>query len=1278
MITKDNLTEVLLYLGFKKDGDIYEKQFHSPESVLKVDFKKQELVYPEGEGLIVNERQTCNFKDNENFVVFECVFRLLNKGYTPEHIELEPKWKVGHGASGGRADILVKDNYGDSLLIIECKTSGKEHSNAWRDTMHNGGQLFSYVQQARSTQFTCLYSSDFEDGKLIPAYQLITFIDNEKLLEEQEISPENSYKGAKRVEDLHRVWSETYRKDYSTKGLFESDIPPYHIGKHKFSLKDLQTINSKDIQGKYHEFATILRQHNVSGRENAFDKLVNLFLCKIVDESQNPEELKFYWKGIAYDSFFELQDRLQLLYQAGMKEFLGEEVTYIDNTSIDDAFRFFKKDPDSTKDTIKKYFRELKFFTNNDFAFIDVHNEKLFYQNAVVLLKIIQMLQDIRLKTDDQNQFLGDMFEGFLDQGIKQSEGQFFTPMPIVKFILSSLPLETVIKESEKPPLAIDYACGAGHFLNEYALQIKPLVKRYKKLPLSSYYESIVGIEKEYRLSKVAKVSAFMYGQDDIQIVYNDALAENKKIKNGTFSVLVANPPYSVKGFLETLNKADRACFELTDCIEEKSFSSNNSIEAFFIERAKQLLKSGGVAAIVMPSSILSKGNNRASAKKTNVYVYAREILLKYFDIVAISEFGTGTFGKTGTNTITLFLRRRKSDPAPHEHYRNRVESWFKGDKSKDNVFEDEQFVKDYCAHMDYSFSDYIELLSGKVNSNLANEDLFKEYRKDFENLAEVKNRKKLKAFKSLSKSEQLSELENKFVIYVQAIEKDKLYFFIMANLTPSETLIIRSPSGKSEMKKFLGYEWSSAKGNEGIKYLGNKSVSLEKDEEGEENIEQDDKRVLENLLNLNSIQTPLYDPNSLNSSDKINSLVRANFNGEKLNIQDELKGFVTSSRLVDMLDFSRKEFNKAINLKPKQSLSIASKWEQVKISSIISLEYGKNLPEAKRIKGDFPVVGSNGVVGFHKEKLVDGPCIVVGRKGSAGKVNWISDSCTPIDTTFYVKEQTKTTNYRYLYLLLSMIGLEKLAGGTGVPGLNRDDVYSQKLPIPPLDIQKKIVEECDVIDQSTQKSTEKVQREKDNIKREIAKIYSEGWPKRKLSSLIEIIGGGTPSTSVSDYWDGDIPWLSVADFNNDNRYVTTAEKFITKQGLDNSSAKYLQTNDLIISARGTVGALAQLSVPMTFNQSCYGLRGSSDVDNGFLYFILKNEISQFKDNAYGSKFDSITTRTFDSIQIPLPTLDRQVAMLESIEKIEPIIYKETLLIESSDERKQNILTKYL
>lgn len=117
MISQDNFITVLESLNFAKKKSIYSKNVGATS--LSVDVNKQAIHYPESDGLVVNERQTCNFSANENFVVFDCVHRLLEKGYKPEHIELEPKWKLGRGASGGRADILIKDNFGKPLLIIE-------------------------------------------------------------------------------------------------------------------------------------------------------------------------------------------------------------------------------------------------------------------------------------------------------------------------------------------------------------------------------------------------------------------------------------------------------------------------------------------------------------------------------------------------------------------------------------------------------------------------------------------------------------------------------------------------------------------------------------------------------------------------------------------------------------------------------------------------------------------------------------------------------------------------------------------------------------------------------------------------------------------------------------------------------------------------------------------------------------------------------------------------------------------------------------------------------
>jgi type I restriction-modification system DNA methylase subunit len=567
MISQDNLIALLESLGFAKNKSLYSKTIGATS--LSVDVSKQAVYYPESDGLVVNERQTCNFSANENFVVFECVHRLLDKGYKPEHIELEPKWKLGRGASGGRADILVKDNFGKPLLIIECKTAGTEFKKAWNKTLQDGDQLFSYAQQISETQFLCLYTSDYEHGSLTFQSHVIAHRDNDQYLAANPYF--KTFRNVNDVKERFAVWGDTYKLDYRTKGIFEDNIRPYYIGKDKYSLSDLHPISASDQQKKYHEFATILRQHNVSGRENAFDKLVNLFLCKLVDEIKNPDDLKFYWKGVAYDSHFDLMDRLQQLYQAGMDKFLGESITYINQNDVNNALRFIRQNPDATQRAVWNLFIQQKFFTNNDFSFIDVHNENLFYQNADVLLKIIQMWQDIRLTNPNgHNQFLGDMFEGFLDQGIKQSEGQFFTPMPICRFILMSLPLESLARDNPTPPMAIDYACGAGHFLTELALQFHPLLEEHKpQANPAEYHKSMVGIEKEYRFSKVAKVSAFMYGQQGIQVCYGDGLVNSHEafpdIRDGHFDLLVANPPYSVRGFLETLPEEERKAYSLID-----------------------------------------------------------------------------------------------------------------------------------------------------------------------------------------------------------------------------------------------------------------------------------------------------------------------------------------------------------------------------------------------------------------------------------------------------------------------------------------------------------------------------------------------------------------------------------------------------------------------------------------------------------------------------------------------------------------------------------------
>ena len=151
-----------------------------------------------------------------------------------------------------------------------------------------------------------------------------------------------------------------------------------------------------------------------------------------------------------------------------------------------------------------------------------------------------------------------------------------------------------------------------------------------------------------------------------------------------------------------------------------------------------------------------------------------------------------------------------------------------------------------------------------------------------------------------------------------------------------------------------------------------------------------------------------------------------------------------------------------------------------------------------------------------------------------------------------------------------------------------------------------------------------------------------EEWKEYKYTDLCVLIGGGTPKTSEPSYWGGNIPWLSVKDFGDDNKYVYTTEKSITDAGLNNSSTKLLNKDDIIISARGTIGAIAMLSSEMAFNQSCFGIRSNELIDQHYLYYLTKTKIAELQKNSHGSVFDTITRETFAKLDCQIPPIELQ------------------------------------
>ena len=148
---------------------------------------------------------------------------------------------------------------------------------------------------------------------------------------------------------------------------------------------------------------------------------------------------------------------------------------------------------------------------------------------------------------------------------------------------------------------------------------------------------------------------------------------------------------------------------------------------------------------------------------------------------------------------------------------------------------------------------------------------------------------------------------------------------------------------------------------------------------------------------------------------------------------------------------------------------------------------------------------------------------------------------------------------------------------------------------------------------------------------------------RKKISEFCEIYLGGTPRTSEGEFWGGKIKWATAKDVANlQGNYLTETERRITERGVNSSNAKVFPEGTIVITARGTVGKLAILGEPMSFNQTCYGLIPIPEIDKLYVFYALKNGISKIDELSYGTVFQTITIRTFDELEICLPPLKQQ------------------------------------
>ncbi|EAK2581464.1 restriction endonuclease subunit S [Campylobacter jejuni] len=1265
MITKDNLKQVLENLGFKNKNENYVKTINN--YTLLIDYKSQSINYPKE--IKIHDKTTSNFSHPENFVVFECVHRLLEKGYKAEHLELEPKWNLGRDKKGGKADILVKDNENNPYLIIECKTTDSKNSEfikEWNRMQEDGGQLFSYFQQEKGVKYLCLYTSDFSD-KLEYKNYIIQAYDNEEYLKEKEL--QNSYKKSNNNIELFKTWKESYELQYFKQGIFEANVNAYKILEITPTFDNLKELKE---EGKYHEFAKILRKHNISGKENAFDKLVNIFLCKIYDETFNKNNLKFGYFGVMADTYANMQDRLMWLYKEAMKEFLGEKITFVSNEDIEKDFKQLKIK--TLKEVMQNYIKELKFYSNNDFAFLEVHNKELFLKNALVLKEIVELFANYKLTQNSTNQFLGNLFELFLQKGMKQDEGQFFTPIQICEFIMYSLPLHEMLSKNSKALRVIDYACGAGHFLNTYANELKRYLTEDE---LKEHYKNIYGIEKEYRLSKVSKVSSAMYGQNEINILYADALAsfelantnnlEGEKakpqIESNSFDLLIANPPYSVKGFLETLSDKSKNTYKLFN--DDINIETNNSIECFFCERANQILNDNAKAAIILPSSILNKDS---------IYKNTREILFQNFDFIAIVELGNQTFGATGTNTIILFLRKKETFKQEN-HLISQDYSLIKERIEAENLKDNESFYQNYLsAYCDFRKFDkelYSNFLNGNLDSKLAELEAFKDYRNAFRQTSDYKRLKESKIYKE---SEDKQSLEDKaFLAYAQAIEKDKLLYFSLS--LNQEVLIIKSPSDIKEQKKFLGYEWSNRKGDEGLKELHEPYLS------------------------------PLFERGNPQNETKLNTLIYKSFLNTLDVIPQELQTYATKARLVDMIDFEKVEFNKAISLNPSNLMQnemsnpfVNSKYELVEFGQLTkSLGKGRRPASFADSNGKYPFIKSSRILEKCNEYDFDIEALIIGDGGSAN-IHYINGKFSSSDHTYIFINNKKNIILKFIYYVINsnLHILEVGFKGIALKNIAKSFIQSLKIPLPPFEIQKQIVAECEKVEEQYNTIRMSVEEYQKLIKAMLQKCgIIEDNQEYELNSILDKIN-------------------NLCKINLDSEFLSSFNKTIKEYALSNpifklSIGKRVLNNELLENGQIPVYSANVLEVFGFVNKEIlqdydndsvlWGIDGDwmvgfipknkkfyptdhcgvlrvddTKINAKYISFIL-NEAG--KKQGFSRKLRASIDR-IKALRVKLPSLEFQDQIADITDKIEKKINEYKIELDRLEKEKEKILQKYL
>lgn len=367
--------------------------------------------------------------------------------------------------------------------------------------------------------------------------------------------------------------------------------------------------------------------------------------------------------------------------------------------------------------------------------------------------------------------------------------------------------------------------------------------------------------------------------------------------------------------------------------------------------------------------------------------------------------------------------------------------------------------------------------------------------------------------------------------------------------------------------------------------------------------------------------------------------------------------------------------------------------WRTIKLEKVITDiaagPFGSNLKVECFVESGFPIIDGANLKGFKvtdnitkfvtEEKarslhrsIAKRNDVIVTISGNVGQIAYISNDSKYIEylvsqRQFRVSFDESAIDVPYLvYYFHTREGQHKIlsfANQVGVPALAQPlkNFKAIELNLPPLPTQRRIASILSSLDDKI----DLLRRENATLEQMAETLFrqwfvveaKEEWKEKPLGKCIKLVGGGTPKTSEERFWNGNVCWLSGGDIaNNHKNYVSSSEKSISEDGLNNSSAKLLLENAMVVSARGTVGKYCLLSKPMAFSQSNYGILPIYSSCYFFTYLLVAYHIDELQSAAYGSVFDTITTKTFEGVSVLLPKETGYIVEFEKM--IEPYFSK--------------------